>query len=191
MYIEIVGQEIEIEERDCTYYRYHIVDLVSTTSPMSHHECVNSGGNKFREYLTTHNNVRYRLHELEIFLRKSSELTYRVDDVRNLVCRIRLRIISASGLMKRDFFHYPDPFVVATVDESQTVTTNAARKNVNPVWNSSFTLQVRPTSLLCIKLFDQKRFKKRGQGFLGLVNISAGSFLERIIGGAEGEHMKP
>ena len=79
---------------------------------------------------------------------------------------------------------------MVTVDEYQTITTNAVKKNVNPIWDSSFTLHVRPTSILHIKLFDQKRFKKKGQGFLGLVNISAGSFLEQVRGGAEGEHME-
>ena len=32
-----------------------------------------------------------------------------------------------------------------------------------------------PASVIAVQVFDQKKFKKKGQGFLGVVNVSIGT----------------
>eukprot|EP00158_Paraphelidium_tribonemae_P006241 Partr_v1_DN27742_c0_g1_i1_m66988 putative E3 ubiquitin-protein ligase len=65
----------------------------------------------------------------------------------------------------------PDPFAVVTVDGEQTGSTSAKKRTLNPFWNASFHLSVKPTSVIAIQVFDQKKFKRKDQGFLGVVNL--------------------
>ncbi|VEU22990.1 DEKNAAC104150 [Brettanomyces naardenensis] len=88
--------------------------------------------------------------------------------------RIRVRVIAAEGLYKRDMFRSPDPFAVITVDGSQTQTTETAKKTLSPRWDQAFEFNVTENSILIIQVFDQKKFKKKDQGFLGVVNIRVG-----------------
>jgi len=41
-------------------------------------------------------------------------------------------------------------------------------------------------SILAIQIFDQKKFKKKDQGFLGVINVRVGSIIDLDVGG-EGE----
>ncbi|KAF3480290.1 E3 ubiquitin-protein ligase RSP5 [Arthroderma uncinatum] len=84
---------------------------------------------------------------------------------------LRVTIIAADGLYKRDVFRFPDPFAVATVGGEQTHTTSVIKKTLNPYWNEMFDLKVTEDSILAIQIFDQKKFKKKDQGFLGVINI--------------------
>ncbi|PVU89203.1 hypothetical protein BB561_005490 [Smittium simulii] len=84
---------------------------------------------------------------------------------------INITIISAEGLYKRTLFLFPDPFVIITVDGEQTCTTKALKKTLTPIWNEEFTISVFPSSVITVQVFDQKKFKKKGQGFLGVINI--------------------
>lgn len=61
---------------------------------------------------------------------------------------LRVTIIAADGLYKRDVFRFPDPFAVITVNGDQTKTTTAQKRTLNPYWNESFDLcvQMRPRS---------------------------------------------
>ncbi|EEB09397.1 HECT-type ubiquitin-protein ligase E3 Pub1 [Schizosaccharomyces japonicus yFS275] len=86
-------------------------------------------------------------------------------------CKIRFSIVSADGLSKRDLFRTPDPFAVLTIDGEQTRTTKVVKKSLNPYWNESFDINVRPSSSILVRIFDQKRYKKKDQGFLGLVTF--------------------
>ncbi|KAL2313625.1 E3 ubiquitin-protein ligase pub3 [Schizosaccharomyces pombe] len=93
--------------------------------------------------------------------------------------RVRFYIVAADGLSKRDLFRQPDPFAILTVDGEQTHTTKVIKKSVNPYWNEGFEVTVKPSSVISIRLFDQKKFKKKDQGFLGLVSFrmrEVGSF---------------
>ncbi|KAJ3375809.1 E3 ubiquitin-protein ligase pub1 [Allomyces arbusculus] len=91
---------------------------------------------------------------------------------------IRLTVIAADGLYKRDVFRLPDPFAVVTVDGAQTQTTAVIKKTLNPYWNESFELEVTASSVIAVQIFDQKRFKRAGnQGFLGVVNVQVGQVL--------------
>lgn len=38
-------------------------------------------------------------------------------------------------------------------------------------------------SMLAIQIFDQKKFKKKDQGFLGVINVRIGSVIELEVGG--------
>lgn len=38
-------------------------------------------------------------------------------------------------------------------------------------------------SILAIQIFDQKKFKKKDQGFLGVINVRIGSVIDLEIGG--------
>ncbi|ESK90467.1 ubiquitin-protein ligase [Moniliophthora roreri MCA 2997] len=86
---------------------------------------------------------------------------------------IRVTLHGATGLVKRDLLSLPDPFAVLTVDGEQTSATPATRRSLSPTWNEHFDITVRQSSMINIQLFDHKKFKKRDQGFLGVVNIPA------------------
>ncbi|KAF9425256.1 hypothetical protein BGZ94_007691, partial [Podila epigama] len=93
--------------------------------------------------------------------------------------------IAADGLYKRDVFRLPDPFAVVTVDGDQTHTTTVMKRTLNPYWNESFEVSVTNRSVLAVQIFDQKKFKKKDQGFLGTVNIQMGDVFDVNIGGDE------
>lgn len=38
-------------------------------------------------------------------------------------------------------------------------------------------------SILAIQIFDQKKFKKKDQGFLGVINVRIGTIMDLDIGG--------
>lgn len=44
-------------------------------------------------------------------------------------------------------------------------------------------------SILAIQIFDQKKFKKKDQGFLGVINVRIGSVIDLEIGG-DGERAR-
>ncbi|CAD0085821.1 unnamed protein product [Aureobasidium mustum] len=74
---------------------------------------------------------------------------------------------------------FPDPFAVATINGEQTKTTGVIKKTLNPYWNESFDI------ILAVQIFDQKKFKKKDQGFLGVVNVRVGSVIDLDAGGDE------
>ncbi|KAK4240189.1 hypothetical protein C8A03DRAFT_42230 [Achaetomium macrosporum] len=93
---------------------------------------------------------------------------------------LRVTIIAADGLYKRDVFRFPDPFAVATINGEQTKTTTVSKKTLNPYWNESFDFRVNEDSILAVQVFDQKKFKKKDQGFLGVINIRIGDVIELV-----------
>ncbi|KAK3995772.1 hypothetical protein QBC44DRAFT_13292 [Cladorrhinum sp. PSN332] len=91
---------------------------------------------------------------------------------------LRVTIIAADGLYKRDVFRFPDPFAVATANGEQTKTTQVSKRTLNPYWNEVFDFRVTEDTILAIQVFDQKKFKKKDQGFLGVINIRVGDVIE-------------
>ncbi|KAN0066446.1 hypothetical protein ACQY0O_000540 [Thecaphora frezii] len=96
---------------------------------------------------------------------------------------IRITVVAADGLAKRDVFRLPDPFAIVTVDGEQTHTTSVIKKTLNPYWNDSFDITVTDSSVVAVQIFDQKKFKKRDQGFLGVINIRVADVLDLELGG--------
>ncbi|KAJ7600618.1 hypothetical protein C8J56DRAFT_1010453 [Mycena floridula] len=86
---------------------------------------------------------------------------------------IRVTLYGAVGLAKRDLLGLPDPFAAVTVDGQQTSSTAVTRKTLSPTWSDHFDVNVRPSSTIAIQVFDHRKFKKRDQGFLGVINIPA------------------
>ncbi|KAG9315721.1 hypothetical protein JVU11DRAFT_3368 [Chiua virens] len=84
---------------------------------------------------------------------------------------VRITVLAANSLVKREVFSLPDPFAVVSVDGDQTYTTNAVKRTLSPAWNQHFDITVRRSSSVVIQIFDQKRFRKRDQGFLGLIKL--------------------
>ncbi|KAK9320086.1 hypothetical protein V1517DRAFT_330433 [Lipomyces orientalis] len=99
--------------------------------------------------------------------------------------KLRITVIAADGLYKREVFRFPDPFAVITVDGEQTHTTSVIRKTLNPYWNESFDVNVTESSIIAAQIFDQKKFKRKDQGFLGVINIRVGDIIDLSLGGEE------
>ncbi|TFY62825.1 hypothetical protein EVJ58_g3620 [Rhodofomes roseus] len=100
--------------------------------------------------------------------------------------KIRITVVAADGLSKREVFRLPDPFAVITVDAEQTHTTSVIKKTLNPYWNESFDISfVKDSSVIAVQIFDQRKFKKRDQGFLGVVNIRVADVIDLELGGHE------
>ncbi|KAH7011917.1 hypothetical protein EDB80DRAFT_406472 [Ilyonectria destructans] len=93
---------------------------------------------------------------------------------------LRVTIIAADGLYKRDVFRFPDPFAVATINGEQTKTTTVSKRTLNPYWNESFDFRTNEDGILAVQVFDQKKFKKKDQGFLGVINIRVGDVMPEI-----------
>lgn len=89
--------------------------------------------------------------------------------------KIRVTILCARNLAKRDLFRLPDPFVRVTVDGSgQTHTTESAKNTLDPKWNQHFDLFIGKSDAITISVWnDKKAHKKSGgsNGFLGCVRL--------------------
>lgn len=48
--------------------------------------------------------------------------------------------------------------------------------------------QVTNQSVIAVQVFDQKKFKKKDQGFLGVINVQVGNVFDLDIGG-DGKYM--
>jgi len=96
---------------------------------------------------------------------------------------VRLTVVAADGLSKRDVFRLPDPFAVIMVDGDHTKTTTAIKRTLNPYWNESFDISVKDSSVVTVQIFDQKKFKRKDQGFLGVINIRVSTALDLDLGG--------
>ncbi|ANZ76228.1 BA75_02831T0 [Komagataella pastoris] len=92
--------------------------------------------------------------------------------------KITVQVVGADGLYKRDVFRSPDPFAVITVDGAQTKSTSTAKRTLHPFWNESFEFNCTQNSILAIQIFDQKKFKKKDQGFLGVINLRIGDVID-------------
>ncbi|RYC55173.1 hypothetical protein CHU98_g11037 [Xylaria longipes] len=76
----------------------------------------------------------------------------------------------------------PDPFAVATINGEQTKTTQVCKRTLNPYWNESFDYRATEDGILAVQVFDQKKFKKKDQGFLGVINVRIGDVIELADG---------
>lgn len=49
--------------------------------------------------------------------------------------------------------------------------------------DADITRRVTEDSVLAVQIFDQKKFKKKDQGFLGVVNVRIGNVMDLDAGG--------
>lgn len=89
---------------------------------------------------------------------------------------LRLKIVGAYSLAKKDIFGASDPYVrveLQQVDGDVTVETfltKTKKKTLNPVWNQEFVFRVKPQEQkLLIQVFDENRLTR--DDFLGMVEI--------------------
>ncbi|CAL4079289.1 unnamed protein product [Meganyctiphanes norvegica] len=89
--------------------------------------------------------------------------------------KIRLTILCAKNLAKKDFFRLPDPFGRITVDGSgQSHHTETCRATLDPKWNQYYDLYVGKGDDITISVWNKRKIhKKQGGGFLGQVRIIA------------------
>ncbi|KAI0263312.1 C2 domain-containing protein, partial [Russula aff. rugulosa BPL654] len=96
---------------------------------------------------------------------------------------IRVVVVAAHGLAKLDVFNLPDPYAVIIIDSEQTHVTSVIKKTLNPYWNEHFDVIVKGSSVVTVQIFDQRKFKRRDQGFLGFVEIRVTDYLDLELGG--------
>jgi len=96
---------------------------------------------------------------------------------RNGSVKIRVTILCARNLAKRDLFRLPDPFVRITVDGSgQTHSTDSSKNTLDPKWNQHYDLYIGKSDAITISVWnDKKVHKKNGAGFLGCVRLLSNS----------------
>jgi hypothetical protein len=98
--------------------------------------------------------------------------------------KIRITIVAADSLIKRDILRLPDPFAIVSVDGEQIHTTSVIKRTLNPYWNENFDITVKDSSVVAVQIFDQRKFKrKQDQGFLGVINIKVSDVLDLELGG--------
>lgn len=88
--------------------------------------------------------------------------------------KIRVTILCARSLVKRDLFRLPDPFVKVHVDGSgQSHVTEAGKNTLDPKWNVHYDLYVGSNDAITISVWNDKKINKgsRGTGFLGCVRL--------------------
>jgi E3 ubiquitin-protein ligase NEDD4 len=103
------------------------------------------------------------------------------------MCSVRFQRTQREGTGADYFLGFPDPFAVVTVNGEQTKTTAVSKRTLNPYWNESFDFCVNEASIIAIQVFDQKKFKKKDQGFLGVINIRVGDVMPELTPEADGK----
>lgn len=100
---------------------------------------------------------------------------------RNGAQKIRLTILCARNLVRKDLFRLPDPFAKISVDGSgQCHTTETVRNTLDPKWNSHYDLYIGKTDTIIISVWNHRKVqKKQGSGFLGCVRI-VNSLIQRL-----------
>jgi len=100
---------------------------------------------------------------------------------RNSAVKIRVTVLCARNLAKRDIFRLPDPFVRVSVDGSgQTHSTDSCKNTLDPKWNQHYDLYLSKSDAVTISVWnDKKVHKKNGAGFLGCVRL-LGAAINRL-----------
>ncbi|XP_072382780.1 E3 ubiquitin-protein ligase SMURF2 [Diabrotica undecimpunctata] len=92
---------------------------------------------------------------------------------RNGAQKIRLTILCARNLVRKDLFRLPDPFAKISVDGSgQCHSTETVKNTLDPKWNSHYDLYISKNDSITISVWNHRKVhKKQGSGFLGCVRI--------------------
>ncbi|KAJ8678583.1 hypothetical protein QAD02_014370 [Eretmocerus hayati] len=92
---------------------------------------------------------------------------------RTAATKIRLTILCARNLARKDLFRLPDPFAKITVDGSgQCHSTDTCKATLDPKWNQHYDLYIGKNDGITISVWNHRKIhKKQGGGFLGCVRI--------------------
>ncbi|XKL60931.1 hypothetical protein PGB90_007988 [Kerria lacca] len=92
---------------------------------------------------------------------------------RNGTTKIRLTVLCARNLIRKDLFKLPDPFAKISVDGSgQCHSTDTCKATLDPKWNQHYDLYIGKGDGISISIWNHKKVqKKQGGGFLGCVRI--------------------
>ncbi|XP_049826572.1 E3 ubiquitin-protein ligase SMURF2 [Aethina tumida] len=100
---------------------------------------------------------------------------------RNGAQKIRLTILCARNLVRKDLFRLPDPFAKVTVDGSgQCHSTDTVKNTLDPKWNSHYDLYIGKSDTITITVWNYRKVQKnKNSGFLGCVKI-VNSLIQRL-----------
>ncbi|XP_065089830.1 E3 ubiquitin-protein ligase SMURF2 isoform X2 [Ochlerotatus camptorhynchus] len=100
---------------------------------------------------------------------------------RNGTQKIRITILCARNLARKDLFRLPDPFAKIRVDgTAQEYKTEICKASLEPKWNTHYDLYLGKSDSITISIWNQRKVQKRqGSGFLGCVRIVA-STIQRL-----------
>ncbi|XP_067626943.1 E3 ubiquitin-protein ligase Smurf1 [Eurosta solidaginis] len=100
---------------------------------------------------------------------------------RNGAHKVRITILCARNLARKDLFRLPDPFAKVQVEgTSQVYTTDISKSSLDPKWNAHYDLFVGSNDAVTITVWNQRKIHK-ASGFLGCVRIPAES-IQRLKG---------
>ncbi|XP_055380925.1 E3 ubiquitin-protein ligase Smurf1 [Condylostylus longicornis] len=98
---------------------------------------------------------------------------------RNGSHKIRINVLCARNLVRKDLFRLPDPFAKISVDGTgQVYTTDPCKASVDPKWNNNYDLYLGRGDGITITVWNHRKIRKGG-GFLGCVRIPA-STIQRL-----------
>ncbi|XP_055692740.1 E3 ubiquitin-protein ligase Smurf1 [Lutzomyia longipalpis] len=88
---------------------------------------------------------------------------------------IRLTILCARNLARKEFLRLPDPFAKVSVDGTgQVHSTETSKASLDPKWNAHYDLYLGSKDAITISVWNYRKIHKRhGSGFLGCVRIQA------------------
>ncbi|XP_071509511.1 E3 ubiquitin-protein ligase SMURF2-like [Diadema setosum] len=89
--------------------------------------------------------------------------------------KLRLTVLCAKNICKKDFFRLPDPFAKVVVDGSgQCHSTDFCKSTLDPKWNQHYDLFLSLNDSITLSVWNHRKIhKKQGAGFLGCVKILA------------------
>jgi len=89
--------------------------------------------------------------------------------------KIRVTILCAKNLVKRDLFSLPDPFVRVNVEGSeQSHSTETVKNTLDPKWNQYYDLYLTKNDIVVISVWNDRKVHKKNvsSGFLGCVRLT-------------------
>ena len=91
--------------------------------------------------------------------------------------KIRVTVLCARSLAKRDLFRLPDPFVRVHVDGSgQSHATESCKNTLDPKWNVYYDLLLSSEDAITISVWNDKKIHSKKDG--GVIKLNnAGAFL--------------
>ncbi|XP_005187435.2 E3 ubiquitin-protein ligase Smurf1 [Musca domestica] len=100
---------------------------------------------------------------------------------RNGAHKIRITILCARNLVRKDLFRLPDPFAKVQVDGTgQVYSTDISKSTLDPKWNAHYDLFLGRNDSITITVWNQRKIHK-SSGFLGCVRIPSET-IQRLKG---------